>query len=192
MNYKNEIKDFINSIYPLSESTWDDFLKHWELKEYERKDLISKEGLIEKYLYFTIEGIQRGSLYKKGKEYTTFLSFSPSFCNNIESFLTQTKANYNVEAITKSKLLRISFEELYHLKEKYEEVAILIEKLLVLLIDQIGTRTINLQTLTIEERFLDFMERWPFLLNRIPHKYIASYLNISDSNFSRLLNSVRI
>ena len=192
MNSKSEIKSFINAIYPLNESTWDDFLKPWELKEYKRKEIISKQGLVEKYLYFTVEGIQRGVLYKDGKEYTTFLSFSPSFCNNIESFLSQSGANYNVEAITKSRLLRISIVELNHLKEKHKEVTVLIDKLLVLLIDQMGIRTINLQTLTIEERFLDFMERWPFLINKIPHKYIASYLNISDSNFSRLLNSVKI
>jgi len=192
MNSKSEIKNFINSIHPLSDSTMDDFLQPWELKEYKRKDIISKEGEVENYLYFTIEGIQRGVLYKNGKEHTTFLSFTPSLCNNIESFLTQSNATYCVETITKSTLLRISNGELDRLKETHKEVNSLIYKLLILLIHQTGIRTINLQTLTIEERFLDFMKRWPSLLNKIPHKYIASYLNISDSNFSRLFNSVKI
>jgi hypothetical protein len=45
---------------------------------------------------------------------------------------------------------------------------------------------------TIEERFASFLKRNPALINLVPHKYLASYLRIDPSNFSRLLNQYHI
>ena len=53
-------------------------------------------------------------------------------------------------------------------------------------------RHIELHSLTIEERFKVFCQRSPHLLQLVPHKYIASYLGIDPTNFSKLFNSVRI
>ena len=194
MNLSSEsaIKTFLNEIHPLSESTWMEFIPLWELKEYARKEHISAEGKAEHYLYFVVSGIQRGFFDQKDKEHTVFLSFAPSLCGNIESFITRRPANYHVEAITKSMLLRISHNDLMHLKNKNEEINQLMEQLYARLILQMSTRINQIQSLSIEERFIEFTKKWPTLINHIPHKYIASYLAMSDSNFSRLLNTVKI
>jgi hypothetical protein len=47
-------------------------------------------------------------------------------------------------------------------------------------------------TLTMEERYKDFMKTSPQLINQIPHKEIANYLKIDPTNFSKLLNTSRI
>jgi hypothetical protein len=38
---------------------------------------------------------------------------------------------------------------------------------------------------TPRERFLDFVQKHPDLLQRVPQKYLASYLNIQPETFSR-------
>jgi CRP-like cAMP-binding protein len=40
--------------------------------------------------------------------------------------------------------------------------------------------------LDTRERFLQFVERNPELVQRVPQKYLASYLNMKPETFSRL------
>jgi hypothetical protein len=52
-------------------------------------------------------------------------------------------------------------------------------------------RHIELHSLSMEERYRTFCQRSAHLLHTVPHKYIASYLGIDPTNFSKLFNSVR-
>lgn len=49
---------------------------------------------------------------------------------------------------------------------------------------------IELRAMTIEERYKKFCRKSPHLLQLVPHKYIASYLGIDPTNFSKLFNNV--
>ena len=75
MNHEIEIKNFINSIHSLNESSWIKLIQLWELKKYDRKETITYEGEVEKYLYFVVEGIQRGVLNKKQQRIYNFFKF---------------------------------------------------------------------------------------------------------------------
>jgi hypothetical protein len=41
------------------------------------------------------------------------------------------------------------------------------------------------------ERFLEYMRTHPHMLQRVPQKYIASYLNIKPETFSRLKHLIK-
>lgn len=53
-------------------------------------------------------------------------------------------------------------------------------------------RIVELQCFTAEEKCRQLLKRSPHVLNLIPHKYLASYLGIDASTFSKLMGSVRI
>ena len=53
-------------------------------------------------------------------------------------------------------------------------------------------RHYELLALSMEERFKALMQRSPHLLNMVPQKYLASYLGIDSTNFSKLLGKVKI
>ena len=40
-------------------------------------------------------------------------------------------------------------------------------------------------------RYLEFMEKYPTLVNRIPLSYIASYLGITQQSLSRIRKNIR-
>ena len=54
------------------------------------------------------------------------------------------------------------------------------------------TRQIELQSLSAEARFLALMKRSPQLLQLVPHKYIANYLGMDATNFSKFMGSIRL
>jgi len=53
-------------------------------------------------------------------------------------------------------------------------------------------RMVEIQCFTAEEKFKTLLKRSPHLLNLIPHKYIANYMGIDATNFSKLLAKVKI
>ena len=53
-------------------------------------------------------------------------------------------------------------------------------------------RQIELQCFSAEEKFKTLLTRSPHVLQIIPHKYLASYLGIDATTFSKLLGSVRL
>jgi len=53
-------------------------------------------------------------------------------------------------------------------------------------------RQVELLSFSAEEKFKTLLKRSPHVLQLIPHKYLASYLGIDASTFSKLLATVRI
>ncbi|RTL49321.1 MAG: hypothetical protein EKK39_11310 [Sphingobacteriales bacterium] len=53
-------------------------------------------------------------------------------------------------------------------------------------------RQVELQCYSNEEKFKALMERNAHLLNYAPHKYLASYLGMDATNFSKILNGYKI
>ena len=53
-------------------------------------------------------------------------------------------------------------------------------------------RLVELQCFSAEEKFRKLLRRSPHLLQLVPHKYLANYLGMDATNFSKLINKVKI
>jgi len=53
-------------------------------------------------------------------------------------------------------------------------------------------RLVELQCFSSEEKFRQLLRRSPHILQLVPHKYLANYLGIEATNFSKLINRVKI
>lgn len=53
-------------------------------------------------------------------------------------------------------------------------------------------RLVELQCFSSEEKFRKLLKRSPHILQLVPHKYLANYLGIEATNFSKLINKVKI
>ena len=53
-------------------------------------------------------------------------------------------------------------------------------------------RQVELQCFSAEEKFRQLFSRSPHVFNLIPHKYLASYLGIDATTFSKLLGTVKM
>ncbi len=179
---------FLEQIHPLEQDVMQGYLSCWEEIHCARREVLVAEGETEKYLYFVLEGIQRSFFSKDDKEHVIHLTYSPALIAVPESFLLQQPSRYTLECITPSRLLRISYQQQQQMIDKHPEVERLIRKALEMIVIDMVQRHHELMAFTIEERFAALMQRSPELINLVPHKYLASYLRIDPSNFSRLLN----
>lgn len=185
------LQSFLDAIHPLPEVDRERLLAGFQEVSFPRRHLITSEGQTERYLYFVLEGIQRSYYLKDGKEYTIAFTYPPSFSGIPESFLTQRPSRYFLETLTPSRLLRLPFERLEELTRNSHPVERLLRKACEGVLVGLVERHYELLALSIEERFRTFAARSPHLFNLIPHKYLANYLGMDPTNFSKLLNSIR-
>ncbi len=121
-----------------------------------------------------------------------FFSYSPSICCAIESFHTQSPSKYNFETLTDCDFLRIPYSIHIEIIAKHHELNILFRKFTELLLIGMMERHHELMAFDSKTRFKNFISRSPHLLNMLSQKDIASYLRIDATNFSKLINTVKI
>ncbi|NRA10685.1 MAG: Crp/Fnr family transcriptional regulator [Crocinitomicaceae bacterium] len=175
----------------LNLSTHEFFFNAWEEVEFKRGDFITEAGRVEKYLYLVIEGVQAiYTLTPKGEKKVIGFSFDGSFSGVYDSFIKANESHYFLEALTPSRMLRMKNTDYERLFEMYPEFnkwgRIAHQELLIGRVQ----REVELITLTARERFDTFMKRCPDKLLEIPHKMLASYLNMTPETFSRLRGSI--
>lgn len=184
---------FIQGIHPLAAKEMDALLQPWQEITVKRKTILTAAGETERYTYFVLDGVQRAFyLGDDNKEATIVFTYPPSFSGVADSFLTQTPSLYFLETLTASSLLRISHDAVLLMMDTYPAIQKLFFTATAHALKGTLYRQIELQCYTNEEKFRTLMQRSPHLLNLVPHKYIASYLGIDATNFSKLLGTVRI
>lgn len=187
------LKQFVQQISPLPEEELERFTADWQPLTVKRKTLLTAAGETERYIYFVVEGLQRAFYVGDGnKEATIVFTYPPSFSGVADSFLTQTPSLYFWETLTASRFLRISYDAV----EQMMHTSPLIQKFLftatAFALKGALHRHVELQCYTNEEKFRTLLQRSPHILNLVPHKYLASYLGMDATNFSKLLGTVKI
>jgi CRP-like cAMP-binding protein len=187
------LQTFISGMASLSANEWQRFSGIWQPFEAKRKTLLTTAGETEKYLYFVTEGVQRAFyLHSNDKEATLVFTYPFSFSGVADSFLTQTPSRYYFETLTTSRFLRTSHTQLQQVMNEHRAIEKLVLKLVSFVLTGVLERQIELQCFTAEEKFKALLRRSPHVLQLIPHKYLASYLAIDATTFSKLLGTVRL
>ena len=188
-----KLKEFILPLQPLKEQEGEAFASIWQPFSCKRKAVLTSAGSIERHLYFVLDGVQR-SFYIgiENVESTIVFTYPYSFSGIADSFLTQTPSIYFFETLTASTFLRTSYQQVEELMKEFPTIQTMILKATSFALKGVLERIVELQCFTAEEKFRQLLKRSPHVLNLIPHKYLASYLGIDASTFSKLLGSIRI
>lgn len=185
--------NFVKQLHPLTDEEANAFISGWKPLTVKRKTILTAVGERERYLYFVLEGVQRAFyLTSDNREATIVFTYPPSFSGVADSLLTNTPSEYFMETLTASRFLRITAEEMLRLMKTYPNIRQMVLNTTALALKGVLYRQIELQCFTNEEKFRALLKRSPHILNLVPHKYIASYLGMDATNFSKLLGTVRI
>jgi CRP-like cAMP-binding protein len=193
MDNLQKLKSAMSILGHFTEEEWEEFSKIWELVSVKRKINITVPGQIEQYTYFVLEGIQRiYYLDEDGKEATIVFTYEGDFGGVLDSYLLQIPSAYFYETLSKSRLLRCRKLDFDEIQEKHLNIKKAIDRALHLGFSGTMSRLVELQCLSSEDKFKKLLKRSPHILNMIPHKYLANYIGIDPTNFSKLLNNVKL
>lgn len=186
MDTVKPLLDYLGKFISLTEEEFaQQVAPYARLRKFGKKELITSAGEVENYFNFIVSGLVR-KFYKKGKEeINTQISIENHIIHSQESFHSRTPSEYYIETIEPSVLISITYDDLERIfasSKKMEHLGRLVITRTMVLKDR---WQMQLVTLTPRERFLNFVNRNPNLLQRVPQKFLASYLNIKPETFSR-------
>ena len=187
-----DLPDLFKGIYNIDKEDYELLSSEFIFKKYRKGTSIIIPGTIQRYFYFVTKGIQMSYLERDSKQHIINFTYAPYPCAIPESFMLQKPSAYYLKCLTDSEFNCISYHSLQKLFDQSQKIERLFRKMTELLLIGTINRHVELHSLTIEEQFKIFTKRSPHLLQQIPHKYIASYLGIDPTNFSKLINSIKI
>ncbi|WP_300673472.1 Crp/Fnr family transcriptional regulator [Soonwooa sp.] len=170
----------------MSDDDWEIYEPRLEKVDYKKGDLIIKQGDVEDYLSVITKGIARYYIEKDDKEITLNFVFEHNYFSAYESFLTRKPSPYNIEALTDVSLWRSSYESFKYFHQHASIGNYLGRIAAEGLYLRKAEREISFLTETAEQRYLYLLEKDKNLLQKVPLKYIASYIGVTPQALSRI------
>lgn len=177
---------FIKQIYPVSDQVVNYINLHSYPKQTGRGEYLLKAGEICQHFYFIRKGVIRGYVKEGSKEITTWITAENEFVTSIRGLKSQQPSLENIQTIEPCDLVVCRSESLQFLYEHYIEMNIVGRKLLEQYYNDAEERAFISRIPNAAKRYRYFLETKSNLANRIPLKYIASYLGMTIETLSRI------
>lgn len=192
---KESFQLFLNYLQKFSDLKEEEFNKYLlpvcVVRRFLKKEIITKANEVEHYFNFIVKGLARKFYSKNHHEYNTQISMEGHMMLSQESFHSRLPSEYIIEAIEPTTVVSFTFDDLekvYASSHRMERVGRLLVTYSMVIKDR---WQIHLVKLTPRERFLNFVTKNPELMQRVPQKYLASFLNIKPETFSRFKHLLR-
>lgn len=184
--YLERIHQYFNGFVPLSKEEFEQLLPYFEIREFEKKQQVVQLGEIDNYFNIILKGLVRKYTIVGKKDVTLQLSIEGQMIHSEISFNTQTPSETIVETIEPTVFLSMSYGNLLKVYDLFPKIEKLGRLIITYMFIKKDFRDFSQLKKTTRERFIDYMQSHPDMLQRVPQKYIASYLNIKPETFSRL------
>lgn len=184
---KNNIKSHIT----ISDTELEQFCKPFNLKQIPKKEFLLRQGEICKFEGFVNKGCFRVyHINNEGVEHVLYFAIEGWWITDIDSFTNEKPASLFIEALEDSEVLLISKREKELLYEQFPKT----EKLFRIMTQKthvaLQRRMISNLSKTADERYLDFIEKYPHLAQRLSNLQIAAYLGISHEFLSKIRKKI--
>lgn len=162
-------------------------LSFFQVKKLRRRQYLLQAGDVCKYESFVIEGCLR-SFYvdDNGDEHTLHFAIEDWWISDLGSFLRQQPAAVHIEALSPVTVLQLdlpALEQLYHRIPAFEKYFRILHQNAYIAQNE---RILHNISMTGAQRYEAFLKKYPALPQRIPQKYLASYLGITPVFLSQI------
>jgi len=176
----------LDYFYPLSEGIKDYFRKHSYACSFRKGKLLLKAGQVCDHIYFIKKGAVRGFIKEGKRDITTWITAENEVVSSISALDMKTPAMENMQAIENCELLALTYDNFQELYVKFPEFNIVARKVLQKYYQDAEGRAFIVRLTNAENKYRLFITRYGHLANRIPLKYIASFLGITLETLSRV------
>jgi CRP-like cAMP-binding protein len=183
--------DYFENFLPLNEEEKTAVEDSFKERRIKRRQFILQEGDICKHNTFVIEGCFRTYMIdEKGKEHNLQFAIENWWIGDIGSFHSEKPSKLNIEAIENAVILQCKKEDQLKLFVNYPKFNRIFRVLAENAMVSLQNRILQNISSTAEERYLDFVERFPQFFNRISNVQIASYLGVTPEFLSAIRKKI--
>lgn len=181
----------IKSIYPLTDTHLNLLLDELKVTELPKNHLIISAGKIERSLYFIESGIARAYLDGPDNRITFWFGMEGDLIFSYHSYINNQPGYEHIELLENSKVYELKTEALINLYNQHTELANWGRKLAELELINTEERYIARLFKSARERYIELMQTYPTLVQRIQLGHIASYLGVTQVTLSRIRAEIR-
>lgn len=175
----------------VTEAQKNELQSFFTFKKLRKKQYLLQGGEICKCLSFVSKGLLKSYFMdEKGNEHINMFAFEGWWISDFNSFINQEKSVLNIDAIEETELLMIT-------REEYENLMISIPVMdryfRILYQNSLVTKDYRLivsNSFTAEEKYTQFAQRNPEVIQRVPHNLIASFLGLAPETVSRIRKKI--
>lgn len=189
MNDFLPVIEYMSRYVALTDDEINRLIRFFKITKVKKRQFIVQPGFVCKSKSYVVKGAFRGYLVdKQGKEHTLAFAIEDWWISDYSSLIYQEPATLFVEALEDSILIQIDYEdEQTFLKEipKLEKFERIITQRSLAFHQK---RLLANLTQTAEERYNEFMSKYPAIAKRVPQYALASYLGFSTEYLSKIRN----
>jgi CRP-like cAMP-binding protein len=175
----------------LSDTEMASFCNLFEHKTIKKKSFMLREGEVCQFEGFVTKGLFRVyHIDKNGYEQILYFAIENWWITDIDSFTTETPSQLFIEALKDSEILVISKKDKEFAYAKLPKT----EKLFRVMTQKthvaLQRRMIDNLSKTAEQRYVEFSERYPQLIQRLSNIQVAAYLGITNVFLSNIRKKI--
>jgi CRP-like cAMP-binding protein len=162
-------------------------------REFNANVQLEKSGKKPKKLYFLVSGVMRCYITsEKGKEFNKRFFFSQDFVGALTALIRKEPSQMVYETLTKVSLYEIDYKRLMELCNTNIVISNFYAKALEIVFMTYEKRQIDLISLNSSQRYLKLIKDMPNIDKLIPQYHLASYLNITPVQLSRIKKHLKL
>jgi CRP-like cAMP-binding protein len=158
-----------------------------QIKKIRKRQYLMHEGDIYKDVVFVTKGCLRSfSIDMEGREHTFYIAIENWWTGDRHCYLTEEPTKFNIDAVEDSEVVIITKECFDALCKELplfnDMINIILQKSFITNQNRIHGYVCN----SAQEKYREFKEKYPDMLDRIPQSIIASFLGIAPETLSRI------
>jgi CRP-like cAMP-binding protein len=177
----------INSKIKLSPESMERLLSAFQVRKVKRRQLLIQPDIVARYRIYVLKGAFRSYVIdEKGNDHTIQIAVEDWWISDYNSYIYQVPATQFVEALEHGVILQIDHQAEEELKAANYELATLFRLMAERSAAYLARRIVSNLTQNAEERYHEFVARYPDVAQRLPQYALASYLNMTREFLSRI------
>ena len=180
----------LNFFYPLNEGIENYLKRHVYSCFFRKGKLLLKAGQLCENVYFIKKGAVRGFIQDGQKDITTWITAENELVTSISGLDGKDPALENIQAIEDCDMLALNYTDVQTLYQQFPEFNIVIRKLLQQYYRDAEGRAFIARLTSAESKYRYFITYYNHLVNRIPLKYVASFLGMTLETLSRVRKKI--
>lgn len=185
-NKLNSLHQYLQQFGSPSEKAKEELSKISTIISVKKSSDLQPIGHTCKTIYFLQKGLARIYYFKVDIDITESFSFENSIVVRFESLFAGQPSKKGIQALEDSEFIAINATKLNKLYDSYPEIERLFRKITEAELVQNINRVESIQFHTADERYKALLKEAPDVLRRVPLKYVASYLGITQVSLSRI------
>ncbi len=182
----NDFLKHINSLSPLKKEVSDELVQFIHTSEYNKGDLIHKEGNVCKHLFFVESGLAKHFYFHNGNQFIFRFFEEKNFFIATDSFFDNLPAGYSTMALEETVINYLEYKDFERLCGKYHSFESFARKFVSVVAYTAISNLKGLLYLDATARYAKFIKEYGHLQQRISLGDTAAFLGISQVSLSRI------